>query len=83
MDRKDHTSETPLSTNPALPGLLLLLVAAAIVWAVPHVLRFALSLLEELFLLLEEVVISVARGAVLVWDSWARLRVGAVAQARL
>ena len=72
-----------LETNPTLPGLLLLLVAAAIVWAAPHVLRFALALLEELFLLLVEVVGSVARGAVLVWDSWTRLRVGAVAQTQL
>ena len=76
MDRKSET-------NPALPGLLLLLVAAALLWAIPHILRFALILIEELFLLLEGVVVGVARGAVLIWNSWARLRVDAIAHARL
>ena len=72
-----------LETNPALPALIILLFFSFILWAIPHVLRFALLLLEELFLLLEEIVVSVARGAVLVWNSWARLKVGATVQARL
>ncbi len=75
----DHTqTETPISTNPALPGLIILLLCAFIIWAIPHVLRFALILIEELFLLLEEVASGVAKGATIVWNSWAKVRVDAI-----
>ena len=72
-----------LETNPALPALIILLFFSFILWAIPHILRFALALFEELFLLLEEIVIGVVRGATIVWNSWARLKIDAAVQARL